>query len=78
MSGGDAHRSCDDVRADPWLLGLATPQTASDPHAGNPVYDDARQMTFVREPRYELAIDAADGLSTKKADRETGEDQKGY
>jgi hypothetical protein len=62
----------------PWLLDLATRQESSGPAPGNPAYDDARQMTYLREPAYELAIDSDTGVATKKADRETGEDQKGF
>jgi hypothetical protein len=62
----------------PWLLDLATPQEDSGPLPGNPVYDDARQMTYLQEPSYEPAIDSTSGVTTKKADRETGEDQKGF
>jgi hypothetical protein len=57
---------------------LATQQENHGPPQGNPVYDDARQMTYLQEPEYEPAIDSTIGLSTKKADRETGEDQKGF
>jgi hypothetical protein len=35
-------------------------------------------MTYVQEPEYTPAIDSTSGVSTKKADRETGEDQKGF
>lgn len=62
----------------PWLVDLATTQSDSGPHPGEPVYDDERQMTYLQEPVYEPAIDAATGIATKKADRETGEDQKGF
>lgn len=62
----------------PWLLDLAMTQANSGPAPGNPVYDDARQMTYLREPAYAPAIDSDTGVSTKKADRETGEDQKGF
>ena len=62
----------------PWLIDLATAQRDPGPHPGRPIYDDERQMTFLREPVYEPAIDSASGISTKKADRETGEDQKGF
>jgi hypothetical protein len=62
----------------PWLLDLASVQADSGPHPGRPVYDDESQMTYLQEPAYELAIDAAGGIGTKKADRETGEDQKGF
>jgi len=62
----------------PWLLDLAATQAGSGPVTGEPTYDDDRQMTYVHEPVYEPAIDSASGVSTKKADRETGEDQKGF
>jgi hypothetical protein len=62
----------------PWLLDLAARQRDSGPDPGNPFYDEARQMTYLREPNHQAAIDAAKGISTKKADRETGEDQKGF
>ena len=64
--------------ATPWLLDLAVRQRDSGPPPGSPVYDDASQMTYLREPVYEAAIDSAAGVVTKKADRETGEDQKGF
>jgi hypothetical protein len=35
-------------------------------------------MTYLREPVYELAITSDLGVGTKKAGRETGEDQKGF
>jgi hypothetical protein len=62
----------------PWLLDLASVQMDSGPHAGRPVYNDENQMTYLQEPTYELAIDGAGSIGTKKADRETGEDQKGF
>jgi hypothetical protein len=62
----------------PWLIDLASVQSDSGPHPGRPVYDDGDQMTYLQEPAYEPAIDAASGIGTKKADRETGEDQKGF
>jgi len=62
----------------PWLVDLATTQSGSGPHPGRPVYDESQQMTYLQEPAYTLAIDAAVGPGTKKADRETGEDQKGF
>lgn len=62
----------------PWLLELAVMQRDSGPHPGRPVYDDARQMTYLQEPAYHPAIDSGTRFSTKKADRETGEDQKGF
>jgi hypothetical protein len=61
----------------PWLLDLATKQQSTGELPGNPVYDRARQMTYLREPVYELAISSDMAVGTKKADRETGEDQKG-
>ena len=62
----------------PWLLDLATVQLDSGPHPAMPHYDDAKQMTYVRVPAYQPAIDSGAAFSTKKADRETGEDQKGF
>jgi hypothetical protein len=62
----------------PWLVELATTQQSTGPAPGAPVYDDASQMTYLREPVYELAINSDSGVATKKADRETGEDQKGF
>lgn len=66
----------DDKR--PWLLDLAARQRDSGSDPGDPIYDEARQMTYLRKPDYQPAIDAERGISTKKADRETGEDQKGF
>lgn len=62
----------------PWLLDLATIQADSGAAPGRATYDDEQQMTYLLEPARELAIDSASGVSTKKADRETGEDQKGF
>lgn len=62
----------------PWLVDLASTQFDSGPHPGRPVYDDERQMTYVQQPAYEPAIESGSGIGTKKADRETGEDQKGF
>lgn len=67
-----------DADALPWLLDLATKQQSTGPAPGAPVYDEASQMTYLREPVYELAISSEAGVATKKADRETGEDQKGF
>ncbi len=67
-----------DVQARPWLLDLATEQRSTGPAPGSPIYDDATQMTYLREPVHELAITSDLGVGTKKADRETGEDQKGF
>jgi hypothetical protein len=68
----------DAIEPRPWMLDLATTQPDSGPHPGRPIYDEAKQMTYLQEPTYQLAIDAAPGPGTKKADRETGEDQKGF
>jgi hypothetical protein len=62
----------------PWLLSRASVQRESDPAPVTPHYDDARQMSYASETTDELAIDASFGVGTKKADRETGEDQKGF
>ncbi len=62
----------------PWLLDLASTQRDTGPDPGNPVYDDEQQMTFLQEPHYTPAIESDGPVATKKADRETGEDQKGY
>lgn len=67
-----------DPDALPWLLDLATRQQSTGPAPGNPIYDQTSQMTYLREPAYELAISSNVGVATKKADRETGEDQKGF
>jgi hypothetical protein len=84
---GDAHRvyrtssnepSTTPGANTPWLVDLATRQQVSGPNPGDPVYDDAQQMTYMREPAYQPAIEADGGVSTKKADRETGEDQEGF
>lgn len=76
MSDLDASKTSGDDT--PWLLDLATTQGNSGSGPAEPVYDDARQMTYLQEPSYEAAIDFDSGVSTKKADRETGEDQKGF
>lgn len=67
-----------DLGTRPWLLDLATRQQSTGPAPGDPVYDEATQMTYIREPVRELAITSSLGVGTKKADRETGEDQKGF
>ncbi len=61
----------------PWLLDLATLQGEPAATPASIEYDDQRQMTFVREPTQELAIEWSGGVMSKKADREKGEDQKG-
>lgn len=68
LDGGDA----------PWLLDLAVLQTDSGLDVGAPTYVESRQMTYMQEPVYEPAIDSLSAVTTKKADRETGEDQKGF
>ncbi len=75
MNASDDFELDDDA---PWILDLATTQENSGPTPGNPVYNDDAQMTYLQEPAYEPAIDSASGVETKKADRETGEDQKGF
>jgi len=67
-----------DLGARPWILDLATRQQSTGPAPGDPVYDEATQMTYVRAPVRQLAITSSLGVGTKKADRETGEDQKGF
>lgn len=62
----------------PWLVELATVQRDTGRGPGNPTYDDAMQMTYVHEPEYLPAIAVDRPPNSKKADRETGEDQKGF
>lgn len=62
----------------PWLLALATRQTSTGADPGSPAYDDVTQMTYLHQPSRVLAIESDAGIGTKKADRETGEDQKGF
>lgn len=62
----------------PWLVELASVQQDTGPQPGSPYYDDSSQMTYLREPEYLPAIESERGVGTKKADRETGEDQKGF
>jgi hypothetical protein len=76
MTVDDLHQ--DEDQPAPWLVDLAFPQEDSGPQPGTPTYDDARQMTYLQEPVQEPAIDSARGVMTKKADRETGEDEKGF
>lgn len=73
-----ANTSSTDAAPLPWLLDLATRQESTGPDPGDPVYDPESQMTYLRVPSYELAIDSDASIGTKKADRETGEDQKGF
>lgn len=74
----DSDSSQSPQRDETWLVDLATTQRDSGPHPGRPVYDETHQMTYLQEPAYEPAIEAGAGVQTKKADRETGEDQKGF
>ena len=62
----------------PWLVDLASRQANTGPDAGTALYDDATQMSYLREPELVLAIASDTSVGTKKADRETGEDQKGF
>ena len=61
----------------PWLLTLATRQVERT--AGlSPVYNESTQMSHLRILGEPVAIDSERAPTTKKADRETGEDQKGF
>jgi hypothetical protein len=71
-------RSIAEADALPWLLDLATRQPSTDADPGSPTYDEAAQMTYLHQPVRVLAIDSDARIGTKKADRETGEDQKGF
>ena len=61
----------------PWLLTLATRQLE---RAAGPslIYSESTQMSHLRAPGEPVAIDSGRPPTTKKADRETGEDQKGF
>lgn len=61
----------------PWIVDLARAQEQR-PASTNSVYDADRQMTHLEKPGYPAAIDSAEPRTTKKADLETGEDQKGF
>ena len=61
----------------PWLLDLATIQRGDVPTVDGAAYDESRQMTTLQEPDIPV-IDAGLPAPTKKADREVGEDQKGW
>lgn len=61
----------------PWLLALAQPQRER-LSAIAQAYDPRTQMTYFGGPELGAAIDADKAPTTKKADRETGEDQKGF
>jgi hypothetical protein len=61
----------------PWLLGLATRQRGRIQEVGDgQVYHDDIQMTVRLEEPHILAIEHGAAPKTKKADIETGEDQK--
>jgi hypothetical protein len=60
----------------PWLLDLATEQRGGAPSFEGIRYDDEQQLSL-QEPDMRL-IDITGGAPTKKADRETGEDQKAH
>ena len=66
------------IPASPWLIELATVQRDTGASPGSPVYDDEKQMTYLREPEGVAAIASDLPPNSKKADRETGEDQKGF
>jgi hypothetical protein len=74
MTGG----SIADTDEVPWLLDLATRQPSTGVDRGSPAYEEAAQMTYLNQPVRVLAIDSDASIGTKKADRETGEDQKGF
>lgn len=61
----------------PWLLDLATQQEVAGDHPRQ-AYRESTQMTHLCLPGDPPAIDSERSPMTKKADRETGEDQKGY
>jgi|tagenome__1003787_1003787.scaffolds.fasta_scaffold19989860_1 hypothetical protein len=64
--------SADDER--PWLLDLASERPVQEPEVDTR-YDAASQMTRLQEPDIPV-IDREKAPMTKKADRESGEDQK--
>jgi hypothetical protein len=59
---------------DPWLQDLATAQREQP--ASGVWYDEGQQLSL-QEPDLR-AIDGSGNAPTKKADRETGEDQKAH
>lgn len=61
----------------PWLLELATRQEVAGDHPRQ-IYRESTQMIHLCLPGDPVAIDSERSPMTKKADRETGEDQKGY
>jgi hypothetical protein len=61
----------------PWLLELATRQEVAGDHPRQ-VYRESTQMIHLCLPGDPAAIDSERSPMTKKADRETGEDQKGH
>jgi hypothetical protein len=72
--GEDARQASTDR---PWLLTLATRQ-AERTAGPSSVYKESTQMSHLRTPGEPAAIDSERPPTTKKADRETGEDQKGF
>jgi hypothetical protein len=63
--------------ATPWLVELATVQRNTGPHPGGAFYDEHAQMTYLRVSNSPAIADRRPPES-KKADLETGEDQKGF
>jgi hypothetical protein len=61
----------------PWLLQLGTRQEERGGEIVQ-IYRDSRQMTYIFDRDELPAIDSAVAPATKKADRETGEDEKGF
>jgi hypothetical protein len=60
----------------PWLVDLATEQRGGAPSFEGIRYDDERQLSL--HPSGTRLIEVSGGAPTKKADRETGEDQKAH
>lgn len=65
-----------DEKTRPWLLDLATQQVGGAPSFGDVRYDDVQQVSLQGQDA--RVIDVSGGAQTKKADRETGEDQKAH
>ena len=61
----------------PWLLALATRQVEI-ARGPSQVYSESTQMSHLLTPGEPVAIESGRPPTTKKADRETGEDQKGF
>lgn len=64
----------DELHGRPWLFDLATPQRGGEATADGTYYSDEHQM-ILQEPGTP-AIEAGSAPKTKKADRESGEDEK--